>query len=113
MGVPVLTLTGTTFAGRVATSLLHAVGLPELCTASLADYVALARRLACQPPELRAFQAHLESGRGLFPLFDTVRYCRSLEAAYQEIWARHARGERPSTLVTPLEPRSKGSANDE
>ena len=43
-GVPVVTCAGTTFAGRVAASLLHAVGLPELVTSSLAEYEALAAR---------------------------------------------------------------------
>src|SRR5262249_21005438 len=37
-GVPVLTRLGTTFAGRVAASLLHAIGLPELITDSLQAY---------------------------------------------------------------------------
>jgi protein O-GlcNAc transferase len=98
MGVPVLTMTGVTFAGRVATSLLHAVGLPQLCTVSLKDYVAKAMHLATTPSELSALRAHLEEGRDTCPLFDTAGYCRQLEQAYEEIWARHARGEPPSAL---------------
>src|SRR5262249_41621716 len=41
-GLPVVTCVGAAFAGRVAASLLHAVGLPELVTTSLNDYAALA-----------------------------------------------------------------------
>jgi protein O-GlcNAc transferase len=92
MGVPVLTLTGQTFAGRVATSLLHAVGLPQLCTTSPAQYAALAIRLARTPAALSALTAHLENGRRTFPLFDTGEYCRHLEAAYEECWSRHLAG---------------------
>jgi predicted O-linked N-acetylglucosamine transferase (SPINDLY family) len=98
MGVPVLTLTGATFAGRVATSLLQAVDLPELCTVTLADYVAKAMHLARTPSELSALKAHLEGGRHTFPLFDTAGYCPLLEGVFEEVWARHARGEPPSTL---------------
>jgi predicted O-linked N-acetylglucosamine transferase (SPINDLY family) len=98
MGVPVLTLTGATFAGRVATSLLQAVGLPQLCTVTLADYVARAMHLASTPSELSALKAHLEGGRRTFPLFDTAGYCPLLEAVFEEVWARHRRGEPPSTL---------------
>ena len=45
-GLPVLTCIGNSFAGRVAASLLHAVGLPELITESLSSYEALALKLA-------------------------------------------------------------------
>ncbi len=45
-GLPFLTCTGATFAGRVGASLLTAVGLGDLITHSLADYEALAQRLA-------------------------------------------------------------------
>ena len=41
-GLPLLTCIGTTFAGRVAASLLEAVGLPELVTRTLSEYEALA-----------------------------------------------------------------------
>ena len=45
-GLPVLTCAGRSFVSRVAGSLLHAVGLPELVTSSLADYESLALAFA-------------------------------------------------------------------
>src|SRR5213078_989160 len=42
VGLPLVTCPGSTFPGRVATSLLHAIGLPELVTASVAEYETLA-----------------------------------------------------------------------
>jgi protein O-GlcNAc transferase len=98
MGVPVLTLTGSTFAGRVATSLLHAVDLPQLCTKSAGEYAAVGFRLATSPEKLAALKAHLEAGRATFPLFDAATYCRHIESAYEEVLARHVRRERPSAL---------------
>jgi predicted O-linked N-acetylglucosamine transferase (SPINDLY family) len=98
MGVPVLTVTGETFAGRVATSLLHAVGLPELCTTSLGQYATAAVRLAETPAALAELKAHLDTGRERFPLFDIAGYTASLEAAYQQIWDRHVRGHAPAHL---------------
>jgi predicted O-linked N-acetylglucosamine transferase (SPINDLY family) len=98
MGVPIVTLTGSTFAGRVTTSLLHAVGLPQLCTQSREAYVALALRFARNPADLAAVKTHLESGRHAFRLFDSAAYCRDLERAYRAIWKRHVRGEPPARL---------------
>lgn len=51
-GLPVLTCIGETFPARVAASLLHAVGMPDLITNSLEDYEELAVRLATRPDEL-------------------------------------------------------------
>src|SRR6202030_3079669 len=48
-GLPVVTQIGDAFAGRVAASLLNAIGLPELVTHSIEDYEALALRLAMEP----------------------------------------------------------------
>ena len=85
-GLPVLTCTGTTFAGRVATSLLHAIGMPELIAADLALYEAKARALAGNPTELAALREKLARNRLTHPLFDTARFARNLEAAYVSIW---------------------------
>ncbi len=93
MGVPVVTCQGNAFAGRVGASLLNAVGLPELVTQNLADYEALALRLAGDPAMLRGIRATLESNRLNQPLFDTDRFRRGIEAAYQRMWQTWQRGE--------------------
>ena len=80
-GLPVLTRTGETFAGRVGASLLHAVGLPELVTDSPAAYAALALRLARDPVLLAGLRERLLRGRSTCALFDTAGYARDLEAA--------------------------------
>jgi protein O-GlcNAc transferase len=102
-GVPVLTCSGATFASRVAGSLLGAVGLPELITASLADYETLALRLARDPALLSSLRQRLARNRESFPLFDTARFARHIEAAYKTMWDRSRRGEPPRAFaVAPL-----------
>jgi len=95
-GVPVLTCTGEAFAARVAASLLNAVGLPELITADLGEYEALALKLATDCVMLRELRAKLARNRTAMPLFDTDRYRRHLERAYITMWERHQRGEAPA-----------------
>ena len=88
-GLPVLTQIGTTFTGRVAASLLKAIGLPELITKSQSEYEARAIALAMSPEELSAIKDKLARNRLTTPLFDTERYTRHLEAAYQAIYERY------------------------
>lgn len=92
-GVPVLSCTGTTFAGRVAASLLSAIGLPELAVASLGEYEALALALANDRGRLAAVRERLARNRLEKPLFDSDRFRRGLEAAYETMWEMHLRGE--------------------
>jgi protein O-GlcNAc transferase len=99
-GVPVLTCLGETFAGRVAASLLRAIGLPELVTTSLADYETLALKLAREPPFLAAIKAQLARNRETYPLFDTARFTRHIEAAYTTMWQRYQSGEAPTAFTT-------------
>jgi len=98
VGVPVLTCTGKSFAARMAGSLLRAVQLPELIAENLTDYERLALELAHNPTKLAELRAKLATVRTQSPLFNTHRICRSLEAAYCEIWARHERGDKPVTI---------------
>ena len=86
MGLPVLTCRGETFAGRVAASLLSAVGLPELITASLADYESLALALAHDPARLAELRLRLRRNRDTAPLFDCAAFTRDLETAYFRMW---------------------------
>lgn len=100
-GLPVVTCIGSTFAGRVGASLLDAVGLPELVTASAADYEALAFKLATAPAALRAVRAKLAAHRESQALFDTDRYRQHLEAAYLTIHERCQQGAPPASFAVP------------
>jgi predicted O-linked N-acetylglucosamine transferase (SPINDLY family) len=91
-GVPVVTCLGNTFPGRVAASLLHAIGLPELVTASLAEYEALATALALDRNQLATIKAKLMRNRHTEPLFDTARFTRDIESAYTIMWKRQQDG---------------------
>jgi predicted O-linked N-acetylglucosamine transferase (SPINDLY family)/glycosyltransferase involved in cell wall biosynthesis len=97
-GLPLLTCTGETFVSRVAESLLTAVGLPELVTRGVADYEALGLRLARAPEELLALRNKLSVNRKTAPLFDTPRFVRNLETAYEAMWRIHAAGGAPRLI---------------
>jgi predicted O-linked N-acetylglucosamine transferase (SPINDLY family) len=108
-GLPVLTCRGNVFAGRVASSLLYAVGLSELVTYSLGEYEVLALRLATDCSLLRGFRDRLEHNRLRFPLFDSDRFCRHIESAYTTMWELWQRGEKPRSFsVVPHMERRDG-----
>jgi predicted O-linked N-acetylglucosamine transferase (SPINDLY family) len=92
-GLPVVTCLGSTFAGRVAASLLHAVGLPELVAESLPDYEDLALKLAREPSFLVSLKSKLARHRSTHPLFDNRRFTRHIESAYSTMLQAHRRGE--------------------
>ena len=91
-GVPVLTCPSPSFAGRVASSLLKAVGLPELICTDLAEYERQAVALALDPSGLAALRAKLAANRLTHPLFDTRKYTRHFEHALDTIWEIHRAG---------------------
>jgi predicted O-linked N-acetylglucosamine transferase (SPINDLY family) len=99
MGVPVLTKIGTTFAGRVAASLLRAAGLPELVTESYDEFEDLAVALAQDREKLANLKAGLKRDRGTAPLFDTQSVTRHLEAIYSEMLRRHQEGRAPEPFA--------------
>jgi protein O-GlcNAc transferase len=80
-GLPLLSLRGTTMAGRAAESLLRAAGLPELVAGNEEAYVATALRLAHDGT--RALKERLASARHSAPLFDTPARVRELEACFE------------------------------
>ncbi len=98
-GCPVLTILGDTFASRVAASVLHAVGLPELVTPTVDAYVDRAVALAADSEERARLRTHLATeGRGS-ALFDTAATTRALERAYETMAAQHRRGVREAFAV--------------
>jgi predicted O-linked N-acetylglucosamine transferase (SPINDLY family) len=94
MGVPVITLAGTTHAGRVGVSLLTHAGLPELIVASPEAYVALAVELANDLPRLQGLRESLRARLAASPLCDAEGFTRALEAAYRGMWLDWCRKKR-------------------
>jgi predicted O-linked N-acetylglucosamine transferase (SPINDLY family) len=93
-GCPVLTRHGDTFASRVATSLVRAVGLPALVADDERDFVERAVRLAGDPGERSRLRAHLAGPGRASALFDTAATTRALEAAYRTMAAQFRTGRR-------------------
>lgn len=99
MGVPVLTCTGTSFAGRVATSLLRGCAADVLITDSTEDYENRAVDLAGNRARLGELGSMLQNAaRAGRPPFDTPRLTRGLEAAYTAMVERHRQGKPPAHL---------------
>ncbi len=97
-GVPVVTLSGQTFASRVAGSLLHAVGTPELICHDVAGYRSLVRALAHDPVRRQALRDRLVAARSASPLFSGSHFAEQLETLYERMWQRAAAGLAPEHL---------------
>ena len=97
-GLPVLTCSGDTFAGRVGGSLLTAIGMPELITASLEAYERTALALARDPQRLNAVRNKLGSDRDAAALFDLPKSTRNIEAAYGRMWQTWLSGQEPAAF---------------
>ena len=95
VGLPVLTLIGETFAGRVAASLLTAVELPELIATTAQQYEDVAVALAGDPRRFAALKAKLADRGARSALFDTPRFAKHLEAGYTHICGRRQLGLPP------------------
>jgi predicted O-linked N-acetylglucosamine transferase (SPINDLY family) len=98
-GLPVLTCMGETFCGRMAASLLQAVGLPELITSSTAQYEELAVTLATDPQRMAAVKRALEQNLTSAPLFDSRRHVAAIETAYIRMHERHAANWPPADIT--------------
>ena len=104
-GCVLLTMVGQTFVSRVAGSLLQAVGLPELITYTLAEYEEMALRLAREPDRLAELRARLQANRLTCSLFDSARFTRHVERAYERMWEIYVSGGKPQAFaVQALEP---------
>ena len=91
-GVPVISCQGNHFASRVASSILHAIGLDELVTHNLADYENLVIHLAVEHQRIKDLKTKLGKHKSCFPLFDIARFIHNIEKAYQEMWNWYLQG---------------------
>ena len=100
-GLPLVTRLGSAFPGRVAASLLNAVGMGDLVTSTDEEYKRLALRLATDQAALGGVRARLLSNRSSHSLFNADRFRRHLEAAYEMMHERCRRGEPPAAFAVP------------
>jgi len=100
-GLPLVTTLGESFAARVAGSLLHAIGLPELATETTEAYEQLALDLATSPDRLAAVKTKLAANRLTTPLFDTEQSTRHIERAYELAYDRYFSGLQPDHIAVP------------
>ena len=96
--LPLVALNGRHFASRVSASLLHALGLGDLVVDSLEAYRDLALALARDPARLASLRERLAQARKTAPLFDTPRFIRNLERAYEAMQARREKSLPPHHL---------------
>ncbi len=98
-GVPVVTVPGAAFCGRVAASILCASGLRDFVARDMDEYVALAHRLATDEDWRAAVRLRITRSRGSVALFDTPGTVRNVERAYRHMLERAWRGEPPESFV--------------
>jgi hypothetical protein len=103
MGVPVLTISGKSFASRVCGSLARSAGIPELVCLDTRDYVERAVALAHDRAQLQSLRARLKEGRASCALFDMDGLVARLEGLYAEMCAAHVRGDTPQPDLTNLD----------
>lgn len=98
-GLPVVTMQGTTFASRVAASLLNAAGLPELICTDLRSYHQTIVDLAHDPARRQHLRDRLIGARESSPLFDSVAYTQHLEGLFMRMVQQHRQAQRPMHLA--------------
>lgn len=92
MGVPVVTLAGGNFVGRMGASFLQALGRPDWVAADEAAYVARAVALAKDAGGVRARRAGLRKQMAESSLCDIQAYAEHLKALYRRMWACYCAG---------------------
>lgn len=88
MGLPILTLTGKTFASRMAGSLLHSLGLDELITYNIEDYEEKAVWLSQNRNHVADLRRSIEARRSTCNLFNMPQQVRDIEALYEKAIAQ-------------------------
>ena len=98
-GLPVLTLMGEGFAGRVGASVVNAIGLPDLVTYSHEEYELKAIALSSIPEELNKIKARLKTNFNTKPLFNSPLFTAHIEAAYIKMYERYQADLEPDHIL--------------
>jgi predicted O-linked N-acetylglucosamine transferase (SPINDLY family) len=102
-GVPILTLSGRSFASRVCGSLARSAGLAELVCNTPEEYVERAVALANDRPKIQQYKQHLAATRDSCVLFKTDDLVQHLEALYRQMYEEFQQGMLPSPDLRNLD----------
>ena len=86
VGLPVLTMIGSTFASRVASSLLKSINLTELVVKNLKEYEDLANKIYEDKSYLHILKNKINKNITKSPLYDSELFTKNLEDAYNKIY---------------------------
>ena len=94
MGVPLVTMIGKRPASRVGASLMHQIGLPELITNNLGEFVTVATKLAADRKTLSTLRRTMRERLNSSSLRDEADFARAIEETYRIAWQRWCTSEK-------------------
>jgi predicted O-linked N-acetylglucosamine transferase (SPINDLY family) len=98
MGVPVVTLAGGNFVGRMGASFMNTLGQPDWVAADEAGYVEATVRLARDCAALRDSRALLREQMAASPLCDIEAYVAHLETLFSQMWEVYCNEDRSRVI---------------
>ena len=98
MGLPVLTMEGSSFNSREAASIISALNLPELITTTSEEYESAAVELATHPKKLQIIKNKLVNNLSTAPLYNSSMFTRHLESAYSIMYDKYSQGFKPDHI---------------
>lgn len=100
MGVPVITLKGSTPIGRQTAAYLNTFGHTEWIATTPDEYVKIARLVASDPAKLARIRAGLRAEMATSPLCDRYAFTRDLESLYRNVWEKWCADETKHAVPT-------------
>ncbi len=97
-GLPILTLSGRSFASRVGASFLTAMNTPELITNSLNEYQSKAIEILNDQETLNGLKQKLLKNITVSSLFDIVEYTKKIEGIYLKMYELNSFSLAPMTF---------------
>ena len=86
MGVPLITMKGDRWVGRVSESILRTIGMSEFVARNNDEYKQIAISLCNDIPQLKYLRSNLRKKLETSPICDGKKYTKNLESEYRSIW---------------------------
>jgi len=107
MGVPTLTLAGRPPLGRIGSTFMMNLELPEWIARDEAEFVDKAVAFACDVEGLTRLRAGMRERMLQSPFMDGPAFARAVEWAFDAMWKRYCSGQGAIAIHVPVQPRSQ------